>query len=193
MFPYTFPDRLLELRGLEQSRTVGNTSDGLVGLKYLASHTHVYFFASLEIQAEATEHQSDQAASAGTDDQVEVIAGFGNLVATRRLTFAFDIGAVHEFLEENKHGVTTNTTAICSGQLSLIYAGKRDNTNLETGSAAEDPWWCPCGADWLDPWRLQQLCFGTITIALFFFSAAAAYPRRGSAMPYAPGRGMVGA
>lgn len=112
MFPYTFPDRLLELRGLEQSRTVGNTSDGLVGLKYFASHTHVYFFASLKIQAEATEHQSDQAASAGTGDQVEVIARFGNLVATRGLAFAFDIGAVHEFLEENKHRVATNTTAI---------------------------------------------------------------------------------
>ena len=125
MFPHTFPDRLLELRGLEQSRAVGNTSDGLVGLEYFASHAYVYFFASLEIQAEATEHQGDQAASAGTGDQVEVIARFGNLVSTWRLAFAFNISAVHEFLEENKHRVATNTTAICSGQLSLIYAGMR--------------------------------------------------------------------
>ena len=37
MFTDAFPDRLFELRGLEQSRAVGNTSDGLVGLKYFAS------------------------------------------------------------------------------------------------------------------------------------------------------------
>lgn len=154
MFPHTFADRLLELRGLEQSRAIGNTSDGFVGLKYFAGHTHIYLLASLEIQAEATEHQRNQAASAGTCNQVEVITRFGNLVATRRLAFAFNISAVHEFLKENKHGVATNTTAICSGQLSLMYAGKRDNTNLATESAAEDPWWCPCGADWLDPWGL---------------------------------------
>lgn len=29
------------------------------------------------------------------------------------------------------------------------------------------------------------------SLFFFFFPAAAAYPRRGSAMPYAPGRGMV--
>ena len=45
-----------------------------------------------------------------------MVAWFGDLVAARRLAFAFDIGAVHEFLEDDEHGVAADTASICSRQ-----------------------------------------------------------------------------
>lgn len=112
MFAHTFADGLLELGGLEERRAVWDAGEGLVGFEDATGHAHVDFLAGLEIEAEPPQHEGDQTAGAGADDEVKVVAGFGNLIATRGLAFAFDIDAVHEFLEDDKHGVAADTAAI---------------------------------------------------------------------------------
>lgn len=152
VFAHAFPDRFLELRGLEQRRAIRNTGDSLIRLKDPPGHAHINFFTGLEVEAKTSQHDCDQAAGAGAGNQVKVVAGLGYLVATRRLAFAFDIGSIHEFLEDNEHGVTANTTSICLVVSTCIsdvsgMETERDCAYLETESVMVDPWWCPCGAD----------------------------------------------
>ena len=59
MFPHTFPDRLFQLRGLEQGRSIRDPGDGLIRLEDFAGHAHVDFLAGLEVEAEPAEHEGD--------------------------------------------------------------------------------------------------------------------------------------
>lgn len=119
MFPHAFPDGLLELGSLEQGRPVRNPRNRLVRLEDSARHAYIDFLAGFEVEAETSEHDSNQTAGARAGNQVEMVAWFGDLVATRWFALAFDVGAVHEFLKNDEHGVAANTASICSGQLRL--------------------------------------------------------------------------
>ena len=112
MFTDAFPDRLFELRGLEQSLVEGDASERFVGFKDAAGHADINILAGLEVEAQTTKHEGDQPAGAGANDEVEVVAWLGNFIATGGLAFAFDVDAVHEFLEDDKHGVATHAAAI---------------------------------------------------------------------------------
>lgn len=113
VFAHAFSNRLLELRGLEQRRAIRYTGDCLVCLEDPPCHAHVNFFASLEVKAKPAQHDCDQTARAGTGNQIKMVARLGYLVATRWFAFAFDVCPIHEFLKDDKHGVTADTSSIC--------------------------------------------------------------------------------
>jgi hypothetical protein len=106
------PDSLFELAGLEKCRAIRYSGDGLVRLEHDAGQSHVELLAGLEVQSEPAEHNSYQAASAGADDEVKMVAWLWDLVATRRAPFRFDKGAVHKLLDNDEHGIAAHTTAI---------------------------------------------------------------------------------
>lgn len=112
VFLDTLLDGLLKLAGLEQGGSVGNTSDGLVRLKHHAGEADVELFASLDVQAQATEHEGDQTAGAGAHDEVEVFAWLGDLVSAGSAAFGFDKGSVHQLLDDDEDRVAADTSSI---------------------------------------------------------------------------------
>lgn len=105
-------DSLFQFRSLEQGLFVRNTGDSLVRLKDLLGHAHVDVHAGFDVESQTTKHDGDQATSTRAGDQIEVFAGFGDLISFGRLSFGLDVCSVHEFLQDDQHGVTANTTAI---------------------------------------------------------------------------------
>lgn len=93
--PHSLPDRMLKHRGFEQCRAVGDAGDRLVRLEDHARHLHVELLALLQVEAQPAEHDGDEAACAGANDQVEVVTWLGNLVAARGFPFDLDVGPVH--------------------------------------------------------------------------------------------------
>lgn len=110
--PHGLPDGMLKHRGLEQCRAIGYAGDGLVRLEHHAGHLHVELLALLQVEPQTAQHDGNEAACAGADDQVEVVTWLGNLVATRGFPFDLDVGAVHELLEDDEHGIAANSSAI---------------------------------------------------------------------------------
>lgn len=105
-------DGLFQLAGFEEGGSVWDAGNGLVGLKYHARHADVELFARLEVESEAAEHNGDETARSGADDEVKVVAWLGDFAAARSAAMSFDKGAVHEFLDNDEHGVATNTAAV---------------------------------------------------------------------------------
>lgn len=131
MFAYALPDGLLELGRLEQGGAVGNAGEGLIGLEDPTGHAHVDFLGGFEVESKTTQHESDQTACAGANDKVEVIAGLGDLVAAGGLAFAFDVGTVHKFLEEDEHRVTSNATTVWSSKSALYRTWRKGRVHTQ--------------------------------------------------------------
>lgn len=113
MFLYSLLDSFFELASFEQGRSIRNTGDGLVGLEHHAGHAHVELLACLEVEAESAHHDGNQAAGSGSDDEVKVVAWLGDFMSSGSAAFCFDKGSVHELLDDDEHGVTSDTTSIC--------------------------------------------------------------------------------
>lgn len=112
---HAFANGLLEFGSLEQGRAVRDPGNRLVSLEDPAGHAHVDLLARFEIEAQPAEHESDQAACSGAGDQIKVVAWLGDLVTTWRFAVAFDVAAIHEFLEDDEHGVAADAASIWLG------------------------------------------------------------------------------
>lgn len=108
-------DSLLKFAGLEEGRSIGNSSNRLVRLKDHAGEAHVELLACFQIEAQSAEHECDETAGASTDDEVEVIAWLGNFVSPGSATLHFDKGSVHQLLDDDEDRVTADASSICAG------------------------------------------------------------------------------
>lgn len=113
MFPHGFLDGLLKHGCLEQRRPIGYTDDSLIRLEHHPRHAYVELLARLQVEPEAAQHDGDEATRAGADNEIEVVAWFRYLVAPRSFAFDFDVGAVHQLLEDNDHGIAADPSTIC--------------------------------------------------------------------------------
>ena len=112
MLLHTLAYCLFQLGCLEQCRSIGDASDRLVRLEHVSRHFSVDVLAGFDIETKATKHEGDEAAGAGSGDQVEVVAWFGNLLLLGCFAFAFDICPVHELLEDDEHREASDAAAI---------------------------------------------------------------------------------
>lgn len=137
-------DRLFQLAGLEECGSVGNAGNGLVGLEDHAGHADIELLAGLEVESEAAKHNGNETAGSCADNEVKVVAWLGDFVAAWGAALGFDKGAMHEFLDDDEHGIATDTATVCFVsdnclQSELILC----RPYREKESAEADPWWCP--------------------------------------------------
>lgn len=114
MLPDSLLDGLFQLAGLEQRRSIWNAGDRLVCLKDHLGQANVQLLARLQVQAQPAEHDGDQPAGAGADDEVKVVAWLRDFVAAGGAAFDLDERAVHEFLDNDEHGVAANASSVCA-------------------------------------------------------------------------------
>jgi hypothetical protein len=113
VFTHALHDCIFELGRLEQRVSVRDAGEGLVRLEDAFGHAHVDVFASVDVHAQASQHDGDQATGARASDEVEVVAWLRDFVSLRSPSLGLDEGAVHQLLEDDEHRVAAHTPTIC--------------------------------------------------------------------------------
>lgn len=114
VLPNSLFDGIFQPAGLEQRRSVWNAGNRLVGFEHHLRHADVQLLAGLQVQTQSAQHDGNQPAGARTNNQVEMIAGLWDFMSARCAAFDVDKCAVHEFLDDDEHGVTTNASSVCA-------------------------------------------------------------------------------
>ena len=141
--PNTGSDGILQHRGLEQCRPIWYSSDSFICFKDLPSHLDIHPHAVLCVHSQPSQHNRDQASCSHATDKIDVIAWFRHLMWFWRLAImALGVNLVHEVVEEDAHGVATDSAAICR-ELALLDVCL-DPMYLATIFATVCPSWYLC-------------------------------------------------